>query len=53
MDGKELAKEVRNSEAGNQHFTIQLPASVTDEFIFVEITTGETKTRLKASISKR
>jgi hypothetical protein len=53
MDGKELAKEVRNSEAGNQHFIIQLPASVTDEFIFVEITTGETKTRLKASISKR
>ena len=36
MDGKELAKEVRNSEAGNQHFTMQLPASVADEFIFVD-----------------
>ncbi|MNJ85539.1 PKD domain protein [compost metagenome] len=51
-DGKELVTEKRKGEAGSQRFQLQIPESVSNSMVFVEIITGnETFTRM-VTISK-
>jgi hypothetical protein len=52
-DGKVVLTETKQTEAGDQHFELRVPASVVDEMIFVEITTASETIVRKVSVSKR
>jgi hypothetical protein len=53
MDGKEILNQSRDLEAGDQHLTMPISPMISDEMIFVEITTGTETIVRKVSVSKR
>jgi len=52
-DGKLILNESRDLEAGDQHLKMPISPMVSDEIIFVEITTGTETIVRKVSVSKR
>jgi hypothetical protein len=53
VDGKEILRESKVTEAGAQHFELSIPSSVAGEMIFVEITSGASQIVRKVNISTR
>jgi len=52
MDGKEFLNQVKDLQAGDQHLKMPISPMVSDEMIFVEITTGSEKIIRKVSVSR-
>jgi len=52
VDGKEITRETRMTEAGNQHFQLAIPAFASAEVIMVEIDNGTERIVRKVTISK-
>jgi len=52
VDGKEVLRESKMTEAGAQHFKLGIPTSVVGEIIFVEITNGSQQIVRKVTIAK-
>lgn len=53
IDGKEILRETRATEAGAQHFRLAIPASVATEMIMVEIDNGTEHIIRKVTVSRR
>lgn len=53
MDGKEISTQSRQSEAGRQYINLEVPASVAEGIIFVEVVFGDTTIVRKVAISRR
>jgi LEA14-like dessication related protein len=52
MDGKEIQTQSRQSEAGRQYVNLEVPESVVDGIIFVEVVFGDIKIVKKVAVSK-
>jgi len=53
MDGKRILSETKATEAGRQHFNIQIPSSTADGMILVEIAAGDRIITRKVNVSKQ
>lgn len=52
IDGKEITRETRMTEAGAQHFRLSIPAFVAEQVILVEIDNGTEHIVRKVTVSK-